>query len=132
MPTVVRAQRYSKVTVANNGDILDLGPAGTGGTVATYMIQFVASLNFIGQFGVMGRLYGTPSVDVAGSQFASIPYRRVNVNGLASDYDMVTDVITGSGIIQVPANGLDVGLLVAISQGTCAIASLDLNGPSAV
>ncbi len=131
MTTKGRSQRYFVVKPDDDGDIADMGPAGTAALVATYTIQFIPSADFAGQFAVLGRVAGN-AAQTAGVVMATIPYRRINVNGVASDYNIVTDVISGPGIIQVPANGLAVGLLIACSAGTCTVISADLSGPSAI
>lgn len=131
MATVSRSSRRFKVTPAHNGEISDLGPATANASLGTFVIQFITSEDFVGSFAVLGRAYGQNARD-AEAQMMSIPYRRANVNGVASDYKMVGDVISGPGLIQIPANGLAIGLLVECSAGECEVVSWPLQGSSAV
>ena len=116
---------------AQNGNIAVIGNAADG-RVGTWMVQFVPSEDFVGSFGIVGRAYGK----VAGDDevpYQSVPYRRVSLNGVASDYAIATAAVGGTAdIIQIPSNGLNIGLLIAASAGECAVYSWDLNGPSAI
>lgn len=131
MATTPRSNRYFKLTTDDNGNIIDLGPAGTTSMVSTMPIQFKASVDFAGTLGVVGRAVGPAAAEHA-APFESIPYKRVNVGGIASDYAIVSDPITASGKIDVPANGMCIGLVVAISAGSCEVFPWDLQGNSAV
>lgn len=134
IPTVInRPQRRFVVKPDDDGKIADMGPPSTGTIGGAYIIQFIPSEDFTGQFAVLGRVYGKPSVEDGGAQFATIPYRAINTNGTAAtSRDVVTAVITGPGIIEVPASGLSVGLLIACSAGSCTVVSQDLNEGSSL
>lgn len=135
--TIKGADRYYKVansTASQTGfPFLEIGPAGTTQGVSTMMIQFKPNANWNGSFVVAGRLLGT-AADNANMPFVPIPYRRVMLADIAQDYAMVVDTITGSALIEVPANGLSICLVFTVGDapGECEIASWDLQGPSAV
>lgn len=128
------ARRYT-ITTDTAGltgwPFLELGPAGTTAFASVMMIQFTPTVTFAGSFAVLGRTLGSAAneVDVP---FVAIPYRRVSLADVASDYTMVSDVISTSALIQVPANGLSVALLSSITAGQMTITSWGLEGSSAV
>lgn len=119
------------ITSADNGNTLDLGPAGTEKFAGTFVFQFNPSVDFQGSIVVLGRLFG-PASAAASLPFLPVPYRRVTVNNVASDYNFVFDQITGATKIQVPSNGDAIGFAVVCAQGTMTYVGWDLNGPSAV
>lgn len=124
------ARRYVVTTSTANmagWPFLELGPAGTTQQVSTMVIQFTPTVDFVGQFVVCGRNLGVAAneVDVP---FVPVPYRRVNLNNLASDYTIVSDPISGVAKIAVPASGDSIALLCAISAGQMTITSWDLQG----
>lgn len=125
------SSRLYVMTPLDNGLILDLGPAGVAGSTGVFTIQFTPDVQWNGSIVVMGVIMGSAS-DNAQIPFLPVPYRRVTVNNVASDYNMVIDQITGATKIQVPSNGDAIGLEVSVTQGTCTVASWDMNGPSAV
>lgn len=127
MAIVPASSRKVRVSSLNNGDTLDFGPAGTPAFVGTYAFQFVMSLDFQGALVPLGRMSGKAAQE-AGAPFLQIPYRRVVVNALPSDYALVADPITAAGIIQIASNGLSIGMLVACTQGYCDILTWDLQG----
>lgn len=131
MATKQRSSRKFGITTTDSGDILDMGPAGTESLVSTFVLQFITSGDFAGSFAVLGRVFGQAAKD-ANAAFATVPYRRVNVNGVSSDYAIVSDLITGPGIIQVPMNGMALGLQVTCTAGSCQVVSWDLQGSSAI
>lgn len=126
--------RLHAITSADDGQILELGPATTGGggnQEGTFAIQFKPELDWDGQIVVAGRVFGKAADDVD-LPFIPIPYRRANLDNLASDYRIVFDPINSTALIQVPASGLSVGLLVTCTAGKCFVVSQPLNGSSAV
>lgn len=125
------SSRIYTITAADNGLILDLGPAATQSNVGTFTLQFQPDITSDFQAIVMGVIYGHASNN-ANVAFVPVPYRRISLADVASDYALVKDPITGAALIQVPANGLSVGLLVACTKGTCTLVSWDMNGPSAI
>ncbi len=126
--TLSNAGREYEVTATDDGKILYFGNA-CDGRVGTYVIQFVPDENWTGSFGVLARAYGSPASD-NGVAFQSIPYRRVSLNGMASDRALSADPLASSFIIEVPANGLAIGLLVGVCGGGGVLYSWPLNGPA--
>lgn len=119
----------STVKTEQDGKILDLGPGtATSKSVGTVTVQFTPSLDWDGSFSVMGQSVNANTAD----PFIPIPYRPINVNGAASTYVLSSDPITGSGIIQIPSNGMRVGLLVGVNGGTCGLLVSRMDGPSAI
>lgn len=118
-------------TLADSTDsILELGPAGTTQQVSTMTIQFVPDLAWNGEVVVVGRSLGQAAQD-GNAPFVPIPYRRVSLDNAASDRALVSDPITGTATIEVPANGLSIGLLgAAAPTGSLTAYPWDLQGPS--
>lgn len=130
------ANRYYRITpdVINTPGYpyLEIGPAGTTQQVSTFMVQFSPGGNFDGQLSVQGRTLGqiTQNKELP---WGPIPYRRLRLANVAQLYEMVTDVISTEGLIQIPANGLSVILQIAPpTVGYMDIAMWDLQGSSAV
>ncbi len=113
--TMANAGRAYVVTTNDHGQILNLGNVSDGRT-GTFSVVFAPNPLFVGQFGVVGRPFGKPAND-DGLPFQQIPYRRVTLGGTPSDRTIVSDPLTGAFIIEVPATGLVIGLLVACTQG---------------
>lgn len=130
MPDIITpaSSRSLTITAANNGQILDLGPGSSALSVGTFVIQFVPDVTCDYSAIIMGRVFGGAAKD-AGAPFQPIPYRRVVLANVASDYNIVTTTVSGASMIQVPANWA-VGLFIAITTGSCAIVSMDLRGNS--
>lgn len=116
------------ITSADNGLILTLGPAATSTSVGTFIVQFNPDVDSDYTVAVMGRCWGQAAKD-QNVPFVPIPYRRVSLANVASDYAIVSDTLSGPALIQVPANW-EIGLLVAVSAGTCSVCSMDLLGSS--
>lgn len=116
------------ITSADNGLILTLGPAATSTSVGTFIVQFNPDVDSDYTAVVMGRCWGT-AAQAQGVPFVPIPYRRVSLANVASDYAIVSDNLNGAALIQVPANW-EIGLLIATTQGTCSVCSMDLLGSS--
>lgn len=103
-----------------DGLFLELGDATTYAQTGAVCVQFVPDVNFVGEFAVMGRPLNQPTTAAdTGAPFVPVAYVAVNVNGAAVLRPYSTATITGPGIIEVPANGLSVGLLVSCTAGTC-------------
>lgn len=119
-----------RINSANNGDIAELGPAG-GQAISAFCIQFAPSIDWVGQIAVLGKAFGKAAVQ-ANALFTPVPYRRVSLGNVASDYALVGDLITDMGIILVPAYGLSIGLLQACSAGYMDVSMWRLDGGSAV
>jgi len=111
---------------------LEIGPAGTTKSVSTFAVQFSPSVGFDGLFVVEGHVMGT-AADGVNAPFGPIPYRRVMLNNVAQLYEIVTDAISTSALIQIPANGLSVALqMTAPTVGFCDVLVWDLQGSSAI
>lgn len=123
------SSRYRVITPLDNGDTLDLGPAGTESFVGTYVFQFNPDVQWNGSIAVLARLTGA-AAQSANLPFLPVPYRRVTVNNVASDYTFVFDQISGATKIQVPSNMDAIGFLVSCTAGTMSYVGWDLHGPS--
>ena len=126
--TLANAGREYPVRVADHGKIIFLGNA-SDGRVGTFTIEFVPDASWSGTFAVLGRVYGKPASD-NGVGFSPIPYRRICLNNVASDRAIVSDVLTGHFIIEVPASGLAIGLLASVQASGGVVYNWPLNGPS--
>lgn len=122
------AGREYRVTSADHGKILFFGNA-SDGRVGTFVVQWVPDASFAGSFAVTGRVYGKPASD-NGVPFDPIPYRRVTLANVASDRELVADTLTTPFLIEVPSNGIAVGLLCACTDGFGTLYSWPLNGPA--
>jgi hypothetical protein len=94
---------------------------------------FSPDVDFIAAGGaivVMGRTMGISTTDTT-VPFMPIPYKRVTVNNVASDYAVSSATITGPGLIHVPANGMAIGLLFSIPNGTVTIGNKVVAGAAA-
>lgn len=122
------SNRTYVITPADNSYILDMGPGGTSSSVATMVIQFNPSGDSDYQVIVMGKVWGE-AARLLNVPFVPIPYRRVTLANVASDYAIVSAPVTGASLIQVPANWA-IGLAVITTVGTCQVASWPLQGSS--
>lgn len=123
---VADAGREYRVKTADNGKFLFLGNASDGRT-GTFFVQFVPDASFAGSFGVVARAYGKPASD-NGVAFISVPYRRVNLAGVASDRALVSAVLTDSFMIEVPSTGVVLALLCECTAGFGTLYSWPCNG----
>lgn len=121
--------RSYKITTADHGNIPMLGNAAEG-CVGTWLVHWVPDLNFTGSLALVGRAYGQPASDAVVAVLG-VPYRRVNINGVASDYGFDSVALTGPSIVTAPANGLALGFLVSCSAGTGMLYTWPLEGPCA-
>ncbi len=135
IPTINASNRTFRVNAATatlpGFPFIEIGPAGTTTFVSTMMVQFNPDNLFAGNFVVMGKMLGQ-AADTAGMPFLPIPYRRVSLNNVASDYAMVSDAIAGPALIEIPANGMSIVILDGLDAGTMDLAMWDLQGNSAV
>lgn len=109
------------VTSVDNGNILFLGDASSSRT-SVKTIQFIPGPGYVADPGtgwtVVARTYG-PAADKAGVPFNPIPYRRVQLAGMASDRAVVSDVLNPAGfIIEVPLNGQTCAIIASCASGT--------------
>ena len=101
----------------DNGKTLFLGDASSSRT-SVKTIQWVPDLGAVGDgFSLVARIYGR-EVDTNATPFTPIPYRRVALAGVASDRGLVSDSLTVDGfLIEVPANGQTLALIVSVTSG---------------
>ena len=111
-PTFVATPEYE-------GNIVEFGgPSEAECGVVT--VQFDPDVDFVGSFAVVGR-WRKQSAQSVGAPFLPIGYISVNLNGVAVDRSHSHAVIDGPGMIEVPANGLSVGVMVSCSAGSCTL-----------
>lgn len=117
------------VTPTYHGEFLEFGNAADHDVVGAVLVQFNPDEAFTGQFAVVGRARYQPSgADDSPLPLMPIAYIAVNVDGAANLRTLTTAVITGPGIIEIPANGLSVGIQVSCSAGTCTLGLVRLGG----
>lgn len=134
MPTNATTANVGKeynLTTADNGAILFLGNASSSRT-AVKTIQWVPGPTYAPDPGtgwtVVGRIFG-PGPDRAGVPFNPIPYRRVQLSGVASDRAVVSDALPPTGfIIEVPSNGQTIGIIATCSAGIGTLFNWDVTG----
>ena len=122
------SNRYYKITPKDDGNILEIGPASAQLFTGMWAVQINPSQDFVGALIVMGRLNAPPTVPITAVPFQTFPYRRMTLNGVASDVSYVTDPIVGSGILQIPGSGYSIGFSVQCAVGSCTIVAVDLQG----
>ncbi len=129
-PLFFTASRSQRIGPEHSGRFAVLGNVSTV-EVGTWRIQFYPDEAFTGTLTVMGRSAGKDAHD-ADVGFGTIPYRRIQLNGVASDRSLVTDgvPIATDFIIEVPASGLALALLLDCTTGSGLILSQPLAGPS--
>lgn len=123
-----RSSRKFGFSSDDNGDFLEIGPAGTSMTGGVLAIQFVPDGAFSGTITLMGKVFGTAAKE-ANDQFMPIMYRPITINNVAADFTVpVATAITGPSTINVPSNGVSIALLVTCNAGTCQVVSWNLQG----
>lgn len=131
LTTKAGARRYT-ITGNNDGAIIEFGPAGSNGSVGTMTLQFKGSIGAAWNGALLGRVFGV-AADEVDMPFVPIPYRLVSLADVAQEgYPWSSDPISTDAIIQVPANGMSIAMLVGVSNGTIAVAGWDMDGPGAV
>lgn len=120
MPTNATPANIGKaypLSTADNGMTLFLGDASSSRT-SVKTIMWVPDLGTTGNgFALVARIYGT-QVDTQGTPFVSIPYRRVNLAGVASDRALVAGSLPMEGfLIEVPANGQTIAIIPSVTSG---------------
>lgn len=124
------------ITTADSGNTLQLGDAGHGNSGGAITIEFLPTLagGFTGSITVVGRIGGGPlsrQESALGLAYAQVPYRQIYLNGAVQLYEIVNTAITGASIIQVPAAGLSIGLLVTCTAGSGSVYFRTLEGATA-
>lgn len=101
----------------DNGKTLFFGDASSSRT-SVKTVQWVPDADTTGDgFSLVARIYG-PKVDANGTPFNPIPYRRVQLAGVASDRGLVSDTLPIEGfLIEVPANGQTIALVASVTFG---------------
>ncbi len=118
------------ITAADNGNTLVLNGASATGTVSGWLIHFVLTSGDAA-FTVVARAQGqVPST--AAVAFLPVPYRRLYITGAVSDYTVVSAAIVATAIIQVPANGLAIGLNVTVTTGSARLFMIPVIGSTAI
>ena len=126
----IGTRRY-KVTTADHGMFGVLGDV-SDREVGLWSVQFVPDTTFVGSLGVVGRIAGKETAD-DDVGFGSVPYRRVQVGGVASDNAVVSTPITSAGAtVLIPASGLSVAFLVDCTFGYGHLYSYPLSGHPAI
>lgn len=118
-----------RVLPAQNGQVASFGSTSDENPSGAWHLMFVPSIDFDGAFVVQGR---TPRISTADLTvpWLPIPYRRITVNNVASDWSIVTDTLAISGPYQilVPASGMAISALIACNTGQCMIYSQKMTG----
>lgn len=115
------------VKPAQNGMYAQWGNTSDENPSGAWMLYFRPSLDFAGEFIVSGR---PPRIQTSDTSvpFLPIPYRRVTLNNVASDYAMVDDAVSGASIVHIPANGISVALLINCTAGSCMVYAQKMEG----
>ena len=115
MATEYPIGRRYKITTVDNGKFPTFGNVSSS-DVGSWHVTFVPDESFVGSIAFVGRPAGKDASD-DGVGFASIPYRRVQVGGIASDNTLVTATNSTGLMAIVPADGMSVALLVEGTDG---------------
>ena len=122
--------RY-RVTPVDNGTFGVLGDISQT-EVGMWRLHWVPDASFAGDgLAILGR--AAPVDDSGGANFGTVPYRRVQVAGQASDLALVQTggvavPITSDSIIYVPASGLTIAVEMGCTAGFGYLYSLPLIG----
>jgi hypothetical protein len=126
VPTPI-SNRY-RITPLDHGQIRKLGNAAIG-EVGTWSIQFVPDASFEGAFIVKGRIDHEKAQD-DDVPYLPVRYRAAFLNSADADYSLVAAEITSGSLIDVPANGKSIALLISCTAGYGWLYSTPLHGPS--
>jgi hypothetical protein len=131
MPVIfISAARRQPITASQSGQFVVLGNVSPS-QVGTWRVQFVPDELWQGSLTPMGRSAGKDAHDDSVG-FATVPYRRVQLNGIASDYRLMTDAavlpIATDFTVLVPATGLAVAFLIECTAGSGVLYSQPLEG----
>lgn len=123
--------RPFRVLPAQSGNILAYGNTSDVNPSGCWTFQFVANELSDAEFAVMGRSNRISTADTT-VPWLPVPYRRVTINNVASDYALVSAVIApGATLIQVPANGMSIGLMPSITTGETLVLAQHAEGATA-
>lgn len=115
MATEYPIGRRYRITTADHGLFPTLGNVSDQETGAWH-VTFVPDESFVGSIAIVGRASGK-DIREDGYGFGSIPYRRVQVGGVASDNALTTATNSTGMIAIIPADGLSVAILVDCTAG---------------
>ena len=118
------------VTTEYDGNIMEFGSATAYDEVGVVTLQFNPSETFEGEFIILARTRGEVA-KLANVPLVPVQYIVANCDNVAADRSFSSAPITGSGIIEVPSNGLSIGALIGIRTGSCQIAVMRLAGTAA-
>lgn len=125
--------RRQPITLAHNGLFGVLGNV-SASFVGTWRVQFTCTEDFSGSLTPMARGAGKDTHDDSVG-FATVPYRRVQLNGTASDYQLITGAsvlpIITDFVILVPSAGLSVAFLIEVNAGSGVVYTQPLEGLAA-
>jgi len=110
-----------------NGDILVIGNTMDENPSGAVRLWFAPGIGADAVFTVMGRAPRISTADTT-APWIPIPYRRVTLDNVASDYAIVSASVSGTSSILVPSTGGAVGLLVAMNVGEVVIYSQLVTG----
>lgn len=131
MADIFPATSPFRVLPPQNGQILSFGSTSDENPSGAWAFTFIPSIDWDGGFVVLGRPPRISTADLT-VPWLPVPYRRVTVNNVCSDYAMVSDglalAVSGPYQILVPACGISIGLLVACNAGVCMIYGQKVTG----
>lgn len=132
MSLVFPLDRALKITPQNSGNIAEFGAAGFGTSVGTWLIDFVPDSSWDGGLALLCRVSGEDGSD-ANVALVPCPYRAIYLNNAspAIPYGWDVQPIISRSIVQVPSNGLSIGVLINCTAGFGWLYSRNLDGPSA-
>jgi hypothetical protein len=112
--------KAQNITQGVSGQIGVLGNVTDEGDTGLVVVQFVPDAQTDASFRVMGRSQIQdanqlpPGIMAVQVPWVPIPYQRISLGNVASDYAFVSDDIesaNGPAVILIPASGMQVGLL---------------------
>lgn len=124
-PNIFPLDRALRIDATVNGNIAVLGAAGIDTSGGAWNLDLVPDGTWDGSIVIVGRgrLTPRPSAGALGTPtdvpFVPVPFHQVyraEAVQLAL-YEMVNMPLTNRSIIQIPSNGLDVGILINCNAG---------------
>lgn len=133
MATTTASGPVYTITTADNGNTLDLGTSEEArvGLVALHIVPDATFVTDAGSLTIVGRAAGWRAAADA-LAFVPIPYRSLYLNGAVIDGTLQHMAITDQSLILVPAGGVDVGVSVTCTGGTCKVYIQRVAGPLAL
>lgn len=122
MTTTTKTRPFYRVSIVDDGNILELGNTADNKKGGEFCVQFVPDADFVGSVQVVGHIMGIPGrPDEEAAPDFHFPYRRIYVNGVAYDYELSHETLVGPFAIQIPANNWVIGLLVSVEAGEASL-----------